>query len=169
MVRKRILGISILCLIALITAGIPGSHYAQSADDSSLEKGLQWLRELQNEDGSWTYSGGESAEENVGVTSMATLAFLNHGIDESDPAVGSALAWILSWQEADGSITNGHYEVYDTSLAALALVAARNNDYYDEIQSAVAFLSSIQNDEDTGYSESDPYYGGWPYSQGQDD
>jgi hypothetical protein len=35
------------------------------------------------------------------------------------------------------------------------------------MQAAVEFLISIQNDEDTGYSESDKYYGGWPYYEGQ--
>ena len=129
---------------------------------SPIDKGLLWLRDQQNPDGSWTYSG-RVTEENVGLTAMATLAFLNHGIDENDPTVRKAIDWILSKQQADGKITNRGYHNYDTSLAVLALVATRNESYYDEIKKAVSFLIKLQNDEDEGYTQDSPYYGGWPY------
>ncbi|RLG96163.1 hypothetical protein DRO29_05150, partial [Candidatus Bathyarchaeota archaeon] len=130
--------------------------------DAPLIMGLEWLRSQQNPDGSWTYSG----EENVGLTAMATLAFLNYGIDENDPTVRKAIDWILSKQQADGKITNGWYHNYDTSLAVLALVATRNESYYDEIKKAVDFLIELQNDEDEGYTPDNKYYGGWPYCEG---
>ncbi|RLG61838.1 hypothetical protein DRN84_02950, partial [Candidatus Geothermarchaeota archaeon] len=130
-----------------------------------IEKGLEWLRSQQNPDGSWTYSG-RVTEENVGLTAMATAAFLNYGIDENDPTVRKAIDWILSKQQADGKITNGWYHNYDTSLAVLALVATRNESYYDEIKKAVDFLIELQNDEDEGYTPDNKYYGGWPYCEG---
>lgn len=141
-----------------------GNRYVDLAV-TPIGKGLTWLRCHQNQNGSWTYSG-RITEENVGVTSIATAAFLNHGINESDPAVRKAIDWTLSKQKTNGSITAGGYAVYDTSLAILALVASQNDNYYDEIQQATQFLVDIQNDEDTGYSESDKYYGGWAYWTG---
>jgi len=130
-----------------------------------IEAGLKWLEDHQNPDGSWTYSG-RITEKNVGITSMATACFLNYGIEESDTTVEKALMWILDHQNPDGSITTGTYYTYDTSLAILALVATNNPDYYDEIQDAVNYLIDFQNDEDTGYPESDRYYGGWSYFPG---
>jgi len=133
----------------------------------SVRDGLAWLRCHQNPDGSWTYSG-RITEESVGLTSMAATAFLNYGIGEEDPTVKKAIEWILSKQRPDGCITSSWYHAYDTSLAVLALVATRNNNYYDEIQAATNFLIDLQNDEDKGYSESDKYYGGWPYWKGME-
>ncbi|MEM2914192.1 MAG: prenyltransferase/squalene oxidase repeat-containing protein, partial [Candidatus Bathyarchaeia archaeon] len=134
----------------------------------SISDGLHWLRREQNLDGSWTYSG-RITEENVGLTSIAVLSFLNWGLDETDFNVLQAINWILEQQKIDGSITTGTYEVYDTSLAILALVATRKSKYYSNITSATNFLISIQNDEDTGYSQLSKYYGGWPYWKGMSD
>jgi spore germination protein YaaH/PKD repeat protein len=132
----------------------------------NVEKGLQWLRDNRNQDGSWTYSG-RFTEENVGLTAMATAAFLNHGIGESDPTVRKGLDWILGKQDPNsGLISNGAFTVYDTSLAIMALVDTGNSAYYNQIQAAAKFLIGIQNDESTGYTASDQYYGGWPYYQG---
>jgi hypothetical protein len=131
----------------------------------NIELGLSWLRSNQNPDGSWTYSG-RFTEENVGLTSMAITAFLNHAVSESDPAVRKGLDWILSKQDPNsGYISSGVYTVYDTSLAVLALVAAGNSSYYNQIQEAAEFLINLQNNENTGYQTSDAYYGGWPYRQ----
>jgi len=103
-----------------------------------IEKGLCYLRTTQNPDGSWTGSYGK----NVGYTSLATLAFLNAGYDESDPTVSKAINYILSNKHPDGSI----YVVfsnYETSLAILPLVATHNSDYDDEIADAKNYLVSI--------------------------
>ena len=136
------------------------------ASVNPISLGLCWLSQHQNPNGSWTYSG-RITQENVGLTSIATVAFLNRGVRESAPTVSKAIEWILSKKNPNGSITQGGYDAYDTSLATLALAATRNDSYYDEIQSATNFLVDLQNDEDEGYSQSDQYYGGWPYWEGQ--
>jgi len=145
-----------------LVSSLPMKEEDMTDVEWSIEKGLCWLYHNQNPDGSWTYSG-RVTEENVGLTAMATAAFLNYGIDENDPTVRKAIDWILSKQQADGKITNGWYHNYDTSLAVLALVATRNESYYDEIEKAVDFLIELQNDEGEGYTQDSPYYGGWPY------
>ncbi|NQE44653.1 hypothetical protein C5S31_01350, partial [ANME-1 cluster archaeon GoMg2] len=125
---------------------------------SPIEKGLQWLRDHQNPDGSWTGDRGA----NVGYTSLAALAFLNHGVDESDPTVSKAINYILLNRHADGSIYDS-YSNYETALAILPLVATHNSDYDDEIAAARDFLIDIQIDEGEGLTNSDWPYGGWGY------
>ena len=151
-----------------LVSSLPMKEEDMTDVEWSIEKGLCWLYHNQNPDGSWTYSG-RVTEENVGLTAMATAAFLNYGIDENDPTVRKAIDWILSKQQADGKITNGWYHNYDTSLAVLALVATRNESYYDEIEKAVDFLIELQNDENEGYTQDSPYYGGWPYFEGMEE
>jgi len=73
--------------------------------EAAIQAGLAWLHRNQNPDGSWTGSAGK----NVGYTSLAALAFLNYGIDESDPTVSKAMNYILSNTHPDGSIYSGWY------------------------------------------------------------
>jgi len=138
-------------------------HGVPSVIPKAIWKGLNWLRSQQNPDGSWTYSG-RVTEENVGLTSLAIAAFLNYGINESDETVRKAINWILSKKKSNGAITNGWFEVYDTSLAILALVATNNQSYYDTIKSAVNFLINTQNDEGEFYTRFNWSYGGWGYN-----
>jgi len=141
-----------------------------------VEKGLTWLRSTQNDDGSWTYFG----RKNVGLTSLCALAFLNNGIINDD--VKKALGWILSQRKDEGSITAGpggwpyreDVRVYDTSMAILALVAAKGLGYSPEnvdldevISKAVDFLLRCQcvgqSFDGYNYSYDDFNYGGWGY------
>ncbi|RLF32199.1 MAG: hypothetical protein DRN08_06935, partial [Thermoplasmata archaeon] len=132
------------------------TYYIEHPKLSPIDKGLKWLINHQNPDGSW---GG-----NVGYTSLAALAFLNHGVNESDPTVSKAIKYILSKKHADGSIYAG-YSNYETSLAILPLVATHNNSYDADILAARNYLVSIQNDESQGYQTTNPFYGGWGYSE----
>jgi squalene cyclase len=142
----------------------------------SIEKGICWLHHNQNSDGSWSYTGrsgkGEKSpvgysekggtRESVGVTSLAVLAFLNAGCDESVPTVSKAINWILSNKQPDGSIQTG-WGVYDTNMAILALVATYNSNYNDAKQDAMNYIISAQNEDGDGLTTSDYQYGGWGY------
>ena len=149
-----------------------------------IEKGLQWLRDSQNDNGSWTMhfnnaAGGDIPPtiswDNVWLTSVTTLAFLNYGIRETDSTVSKAVTWLLDTQNSDdGSISTApsldliialNSEVQDTAFAILALVATRSSQNYGAIQSAVNYLVNLQYNESAGYSDSDVYYGGWASSK----
>lgn len=124
----------------------------------AITKGLNWLIDHQNPNGSWSYLRfGVENVESVELTSMAALAFLNYGIKESHPAVKKAITYILSNRNPDGSITNYSVradkrgESLDTSFAILALVATRNLQNYDAIKSAVGYVISTQYDEDWAF------------------
>jgi hypothetical protein len=150
------------------------STYAIVVPPSVIESGLDWLRGQQNFDGSWSYSG----TENVGISSLSALAFLNNGILDSD--VGKALDWIVNARQADGSISivpvsREDNRVYDTSMAILALVAGRSLGYTPSdgtvldtvINNAVTFLVKSQcvgtPTDGYNYGPDDLNYGGWGY------
>lgn len=125
-----------------------------------IEEGLSYLHGVQKDDGSWG---------NVGITALATLAFLNAGYDENDEPVRKAIDYILSKTREDGSIYITH-PTYETSLAIIALVATRNESYKDIIDKARNWLLETQWDEDTPWgsvTKDNWYYGGWGYGDGR--
>ena len=68
-----------------------GKYNRGGASASSLErsttKGLNWLRDHQNADGSW----GENAGHSPAMTALATLAFLAHGETPSSQEYGTCV------------------------------------------------------------------------------
>jgi squalene-hopene/tetraprenyl-beta-curcumene cyclase len=129
-------------------------EYTSAPSTEPIEKGLAWLRTRRYGDGSW--------RSNVGVTSLAALAFLNAGYGETDTAVSSAISYVLGKVQSDGSIYTS-YSVYETSLAILPLVATHNKNYATIIENAKNWLVGAQQDEDFGYTPTNPQYGGWTY------
>ncbi|WP_340818146.1 S8 family serine peptidase [Methanolobus sp. WCC4] len=126
-------------------------------DEAAVLTGLDWLRTSQKSDGSWS--------NNVGITSLSALCFMNAGYDESDPAVSNAIEYILSRRKSDGTMYD-YRPTYGTSLATMALVATHNPDYEDEIEAAKNWLVESQWDEDSLWPSVDKdnwYYGGFGY------
>lgn len=132
-----------------------------------VTRGLQWLRDQQNPNGSFSRpaTGLTPEERSVTSTALAALAFLNFGIDESDPDLSDALDWILGRQNGDGSISNENQrfppKTLDTSFAIQALLATRNPDYHSAVQQAANYLVAAQHNEAAGYPVNSGFYGGW--------
>ena len=57
---------------------------------AAIQKGIRFLKNNQKPDGSWE----EMTGLNAGVSSLCTLALLNSGLDEDDPAVRKAVNWL---------------------------------------------------------------------------
>lgn len=152
------------------TGGIPQgpqdfSLVISGALNNEITKGLSWLRHQQNPDGSWN--------DDVGVTAMCDLTFMNYGCTEDDPVVEDAIDWILGsgHVHGDGSIYSTYgYRTYQNSLAILALVAAdRTNEpdkYTTYIANAANWLNNSQWDEGEGYNSGHDWYGGFGYGSG---
>jgi hypothetical protein len=147
----------------------------KSKTAAAIEKSLYWLRDKQSiTDGSWSYNGAE----NVGITSLSALAFLNWG--KLDAPVEKALDWIVDARRADGAISivavsREDDRVYDTSMAILALIAGRSLGYKRPfgisldtvIDDAVTFLLHSQcvgtANDGYDYAPDNLNYGGWGY------
>jgi squalene-hopene/tetraprenyl-beta-curcumene cyclase len=156
---------SLRCVLEIV-AGNMGAHNDASgygvvdaqASVKSTALGLCWLLNHQNANGSWSNS--------VGLSSLATLAFLNSGHDETDPAVKNAIDYITSNVKGDGSIWSLGYKTYETSLAVLALVATYNGAYTDTVENAADWLRKSQWDESCLWetvNRDNWYYGGFGY------
>ncbi len=126
-----------------------------------IDKGLNFLRQQHAyyPDGSWL--------DSVGITGLATLAFLNAGYEETDTDVQKAIQYLLSAVNEDGSIfVDFSHRTYETSMAILALKGTHNPAYNDEISAARNWLVSSQWDEDCIWGsvpQTSWYYGGFGY------
>ena len=107
-----------------------GKYNRGGASASSLErsttKGLNWLRDHQNADGSW----GENAGRSPALTALATLAFLAHGETPSSQEYGTCvlkairkLIEFANTANAEGLIQNGG-NGYGHAMVAYALSEA---------------------------------------------
>jgi len=160
------------CVDYVITRTQPGGTgdyelAVVEVDPPSVGAALDWLRLQQGASGAITESQG-TCGCSVGKTALAVLAMLNNGDAPCDPALSAGLQYILSNVQWDGSIHSG-LSTYETSLAVLALVAARRAGYEPPadlpsldppIINAVDWLVDGQNLE-AGFM--DDWYGGWGY------
>ena len=154
-----------VCALAWVLPGL-GSAETNGLDPELRSKakratdaGLHFLRGTQAEDGSYSKS--------VGVTAIALRAYFtsHRGYSEVDGAfITRPLEYILKHVNDDGSISETNQNRnYNTAVSILALQAAGNPEYADEIANAQKFLAGLQIDEGDGYGPDHPYYGGIGY------
>lgn len=117
-----------------------------------IERGIKWLIENQWGDGRWS--------DQAGLNALATLALLNHGINESNSSVAKAIQAIRKEIGENGSI---HDNNYHTSMAILPLVATYNQSYSSDTAKMREWLVKLQADEGEGYNSSHWFYGGVGY------
>jgi len=125
----------------------------------SMGRAIQWLKDNQAEDGTWS--------SDLGVTAMVTYALLNAGLDEDEPVVAQAIEYILDHVQLDGSISAAPtYSTYYTSVCVLALSSTTNTEYEDTVYNAAQFLIESQIKETT--IDADPNWaGGFGYGGGK--
>lgn len=138
--------------------------------EAAVERGLAWLANNQNEDGSWTSDVGyklnatyrvtATERGHVGVTALAGMAFLAGGNlpgrGEYGAEIEKALDFVLSCVQDDGYITFAGTRMYSHAFATLFLAeiygTTHREDVREDLQRAVDFIVKCQNDE-----------GGWRY------
>ena len=144
-----------------LVSSLPMKEEEMTDVEWSIEKGLCWLYQNQNPDGSWS--------NNVGTTSLAAISFINAGYNETDPTVQKAIDYILSKVQGDGSIYSIYnYRTYETSLGLLALVGTHNSSYNTTIGNAATWLKDSQWDEGClwgSVNKDNWYYGGFGYGR----
>jgi len=107
------------------TLGTPGGTSADA--NRAVMAGLTWLARAQERDGSWSCERWDGREKwDVGVTSLALLAFLGAGYTHTKgqfkATVARGLNWLRENQRFDGSFQWRTF--YEQGLAAMALCEA---------------------------------------------
>lgn len=135
-----------------------------AAVDQAVDKALKWLETQRDSKGAWR------SEYGPGITGLVLTAYLRHPkakFNADSPQVKSALDWLVSLQNADGSIYDPKGELplpnYSTSTSLMALAATRHARYAPAIKKAQAFLAKSQVDEGEGATPEDSNYGGIGY------
>ncbi len=156
-------------LIALVLGTLTSPSFAQDVRKqatASVNKGLAFLKSVQEEDGSW---GKYPA-----ITALAVSAFLKNGRTEAkEPAVAKAIQYIVRSAKPNGAIYSDADPAlsmpnYNTALCLMALALNRNATYLPIVRKAQQFLEDSQFDEGEGKGADDAMYGGIGYGSKPD-
>ncbi len=125
----------------------------------SIDKGLEWLKTQQGEDGLFA--------DHPGMTALAITAFLRHPenkySEEKHPFIQKAIDRLIAMQQENGAIYDIQKQPalpnYNTAISLMALASTSNPKKYEKvIKKAQGFLKSLQVQD-----EESVYYGGIGY------
>ena len=144
--------------------------------EESIELGLQYLAQIQRDDGRWMLQNGGDEEvamqTDTAATGLAMLAFQGAGYNHREYKYAEQLKksvdWLLANQQADGNLyvamdetSNASCALYSHGIAALALCEA-----YGMTQDA-ALKEPAQRALDFIAASQDKSLGGWRYVAGR--
>ncbi|MDI6774992.1 MAG: terpene cyclase/mutase family protein [Verrucomicrobiota bacterium] len=131
---------------------------------AAVNRALDWLAAQQNPNGSW------SNENFPALTAFATRAFIHSSHPKKAEAVGKGIRHILSCRQPDGGIyrnvegvKGGGLSNYNTAICMMALHAAGDKAYTQDILNARKFIAGSQI-----LSGDDVYKGGFGYDRKTD-
>lgn len=127
--------------------------------EHAIDRGIAALVKLQAPDGHW------STADQPAVSSLVLVAFQGQPIDgDEKDAVKRGYEFLLKNVQPDGSIHGGKgLANYNTSLGLLALAAAKNDAYREQILRARHFLIGTQIDMGEKGQTDTPFDGGVGY------
>ena len=98
---------------------------ATKESEDAVDRGLQWLAKVQEEDGHWN-AAKWSGSHDLGCSGLATLAFLadghTHKKGKYKDTVEKAIKWLLSQVDKDGRFK--YQTFYEQGIGAMALCEA---------------------------------------------
>lgn len=128
--------------------------------EKAVMAGLRWLKQHQNEDGSW------SGEYKPSMTGLAVLCFLGHGETPESPEFGPTVKKALDWMLARGTESQGRMHlakdfnqpgVYEHAIATYAMgeyyTMTKDERFKDLLTQAVGYIVNGQAPD-----------GGWQYA-----
>lgn len=159
--RRRFLGRGVQALGLLACAARPRSAAALEAPNvgEMNDKAVAFLRSRQNADGAW------SNEREPGITALVVAALLrSKRVTPSDPSVTKGLAFLERFLGPKGGLSEAAHANYSTSIALMAFREANVGGRYDAlIRDALAFVKTMQWDENEGKGRDNAFYGGAGY------
>lgn len=139
------------------TSGSGLSAATRQALEQSLAKGVAYLRQHQQPNGSW--------EMHEGITGLAASAILGApgAKGKSDPQTDKGLKFLTTLAKPDGSIFSKEMPNANTAIAIMAFNASGKAEYQSYIKKGRDFLVKLQFDEEEGLTPKDKNYGGIGY------
>lgn len=139
--------------------------------DTAVRRGIEYLRQTQGADGSWTPKAGPA------ITALVIRPMLDRpDISPSDSSVRRGIDYILARVKPDGGIHDGFLENYNTAICLSALARVNNRpDVAAAIAGAQAYLRDLQwsgqpDASGKAVGQSHPFFGGAGYgSHGRPD
>ena len=163
----------IAAIVAIFAAGSLAAAAPTAGDPSGrakalIDRGLDYLKQQQKPDGSWQNKGDPPA-----ITAITVKAFVQEGQYTGDePFLQKGFQKLLSFQKADGSISDDMLATYNTAIAISALAESKQAKYKDAITKALRYLRECQWDDkiegvpaNMKVPETDPNYGGFGYGK----
>lgn len=159
--------------VAAAVSSLMAASVARAADDKlpsqtdvslrkelevAVDKSVAFLFSKQKENGSWY--------DNPAITGLAMTSLLRspRGLtDEQRKKLDLAARFIVKFAKPDGSIHDGKYANYSTSVCGMALLATGKQEYLDVVKRARDYTLKIQLSEAQGYTRDYPGYGGIGY------
>ncbi len=138
--------------------------------EGAVLRALRWLKQHQEEDGSWNQATGGGAGDNqrfrgaaAGMTGLAVLSYLAHGETTGSPEFGPtlqrAIQWLVANQHEDGywGRTRAQGGAYEHPIATYAICEAYGMlsipSLREPAEKGLSFMINAQNPQ-----------GGWAYS-----
>ena len=163
--------LTLFLVFAVVQNGITADHETDASEYhelneqviASIDKGLEWLKGQQAEDGLFA--------NHPGITALVLTAFLRHPenkyAEAEHPFIQKGLQRLVALQQPNGGI----YDVvmqpalpnYNTSIAVMALSSTGNPGYASVIEKAQGFLKNLQ-----VLDEESVYHGGIGYGSRQE-
>lgn len=148
--------------------GAQATHSAAQAQ-AAIDHGLAFLKSQQKPNNTWQRESDPPA-----ITAIVLKAFMGDKKFDADmPFLEKGYAALLSNQKPNGGIYNDMLANYNTAIAVSALAAAKEAEYQDAQNKAVAFLKRLQWSDEVAtdtperkpVDEKNPNFGGWGYGK----
>ncbi|MGA1824593.1 MAG: prenyltransferase/squalene oxidase repeat-containing protein [bacterium] len=131
----------------------------------AIDSALTWLKQKQNQDGSW------SSPDYPAITALVALCFLRDLASSPKkemnypPFLQNALNYITGKVQPDGGIYTPDKGLsnYNTSICLATLIAAGNPAYNQVIENARSYIISLQKNDAKEKGQNTPYDGGIGY------
>ena len=172
---KNRLSVGLLMVAVFVAPSAFGANDTSQRAQALLDKAAGYLKSAQKPDGGW-----QGEKDPPALTALTLKAIvLAKPQDKNAPYVKKGYDKLLTYQLDSGGIYKDLLANYNTAIAVSALAAAKDSQYQDEIDKAVAYLKGLQWTEQTRpeyadgkeqftgkqvvKDDKDPFYGGWGY------
>ena len=155
------------CLLLTLSVAVPLAGAAPpspSEVEAARQRGVDFLRTTQDDDGGWT------SRESLGISAIVAVALQDSGLPADAPAVRKALDYVAASAKPDGGLYSegSTHRNYETALALMALSRVDGDRYAGQIEGGRKFLKELQWDRGEGIESDDVRWGGAGYGGGGD-